>query len=220
MNRIKTELRQGIFGTGWVNAIAGVLLAVSLFLTNIIYDIINHGPNVLFLKTPLDDIIPVIPLFVIPYVSLDYYVYVSLIIFLVFRTKVFRSAALSMLVAWYVSYVFYIFLQSYMYRPVLAGNDFLTNLINQVYAGDEPYNCFPSLHTSISTIIAFHWWRVHKGFGIPAAIWSGLIVLSTVFVKQHYIPDVAAGLVLAFCASVLFAKLFPNEKRLDAATKE
>jgi membrane-associated phospholipid phosphatase len=212
MNRLKAELKRGIFGTGWVNVLVCVALAAALYFMNMLYSILNHGPNVLFLKSALDDIIPLVPQFAIPYISLDMYVYASLIVFLVFRTSVFKAASLSMFAAWGVSYLFYIFLQSYMDRPVLEGNDYFIGLIRQVYEHDNPYNCFPSLHTSISTIVAIHWWRGHRGFGIAAAVWSCLIVLSTMFVKQHYIADVASGLVLAFGVSFLFAKLFPDRK--------
>ena len=49
----------------------------------------------------------------------------------------------------------------------------------------------------MSTIIAIHWWRLDRRIGIPAAIWTALIVVSTVLIKQHYLADVAGGLVLA-----------------------
>jgi membrane-associated phospholipid phosphatase len=213
MNFLKSQLKQGIFGTGWMNALLSVLLAVALYFTNGIYSVLNHGPNILFLKTPLDVIIPVIPPFVIPYVSLEIYIYVSLIVFMVIRTRVFRSAAVSMIAVWFISYAFYFFLQSYVDRPDLSGSDFFTTLIRGVYSGDNPYNDFPSLHTSTSTIMAIHWWRIDKRIGIPAAVWTALIVLSTVFIKQHYVADLFAGLALAFTASLLFLKLFTDKAK-------
>ncbi len=206
MTWLKAQWQQGIFGTGWPNAGIGILLAVGVFLTNEIYDLLNHGPNVLFLKTPLDDLIPVVSPFVIPYVSLQPFVYASLILFILFRTRIFQSAALSTIAALLVSYLFYFFLQTYIDRPRLAGDDILTRMILGVYASDNPYNDFPSLHASISTILAIHWWRVDKRIGLPVAAWVALIVASTVFVKQHYVPDPIAGLLLAFGVSWMFGK--------------
>ena len=206
MEWLKAQLKQGIFGTGWTNAGISVLLAVGVYVTSEIYYALNHGPNVIFMKSPLDDLIPVVPPFVIPYVSLEPFIYATLVLFLLFRTRIFQSAALTMIAAWFVSYLFYYFLQSVMIRPTLTGTDALTQMIRGVYASDNPYNDFPSLHTSLSTILAIHWWRVDKRIGVPVAIWVALIVASTVFVKQHYVADVVAGLLLAFGAAFFFLR--------------
>jgi membrane-associated phospholipid phosphatase len=79
-------------------------------------------------------------------------------------------------------------------------------MIRDVYASDNAYNDFPSLHTSLSTILDIHWWRVDKRLGIPVAIWVALIVASTVFIKQHYVADAIGGLLLAFGASWVFLR--------------
>ena len=201
MDWLKAQLKQGIFGTGWANAGISIVLAVAVYFTSEIYYALNHGPNVIFMKSPLDDLIPVVPPFVIPYVSLEPFIYATLVLFLLFRTHLFQSAALSLIAAWFVSYAFYFFLQSFIDRPTLTGTDTLTQMIRDVYASDNAYNDFPSLHTSLSTILAIHWWRVDRRIGIPVAIWVALIVASTVFVKQHYVADMISGLLLAFGAS-------------------
>ena len=209
---LRRVLDRGVLGTGWLNAGASVLLAAGVFFASKIYDPLNHGPAVLHLRTPLDDALPLIPLFVIPYDSLEPLIYFSLIVFLVFRTRIFQSAALSLIVAMLVSYAVYFFLQTEVLRPVVSGSDTLSRMIRDVYAGDNPYNDFPSLHTSLSTIIAIAWWRTDRRLGIVAGAWTALIVASTVFVKQHYVADVAAGLLLAWGASWLSKKILPAEK--------
>lgn len=204
MDWLKAQLKQGIFGTGWTNAGISLLLAFGIYFTNKFYAILNHGPNVIFLRSPMDDAIPLVPIFAIPYTSLEPFIYATLVLFLLFRTRLFQSAALSMIAAWFVSYAFYFFLQSYMDRPVLVGNDPLIQMIREVYASDNAFNDFPSLHTSLSTILGIHWLRVDKRIGTPIALWVALIVLSTMFVKQHYIADVISGLILAFSVSWFF----------------
>jgi membrane-associated phospholipid phosphatase len=211
MNEIKRIFGRGVLFTGWKNALACIALAVAVFFANEIYFLLNHGPAILNLRTPLDDAIPVVPVFVIPYVSLNPYVYFTLVALLLFRTRIFQSAALAMLGAWAVSYLFYFFLQSEVLRPMLAGTDAFTQMIRTVYAGDNPYNCFPSLHTSISTIMAIHWWRADRRLGVIAAVWTALIVASTVFIKQHYVADVAGGLALAFGVAWLVWRLLPHK---------
>ncbi|MCL4393808.1 MAG: phosphatase PAP2 family protein [Chloroflexi bacterium] len=212
MEWLKRELRHGVLGTGWANVFFCLLLAAGVYLTSEIYAVLNHGPSVVFLKTPLDELIPVVPPFVIPYVSLEPVVYGTLVLFLLFRTRVFQSAALSMIAAWFVSYAFYLFLQSYVDRPALVGTDTLTQMIRGVYASDNPYNDFPSLHTSLSTILAVHWLRVDRRLGSLVALWFVLIIASTVFVKQHYVPDVVAGLLLGLGVSRVFLRVVDRHK--------
>lgn len=205
---IKRFFELGLFGTGWKNAILSMGLAVAVYLTSLIYALLNHGPTVLNLRTPLDAALPAVPIFVIPYVSLQPIIYVSLVVLLLTRTRIFQSVSLSLIIAWFVSYAFYFFLQTSVLRPVLTSGDVLTRMIRAVYAADNPFNDFPSLHTSLSTIIAMHWFRVDRRVGIIVSVWTVFIVASTVLIKQHYLADVVAGLLLAFGTSLLSMRLF------------
>jgi membrane-associated phospholipid phosphatase len=196
------QLARGVLAErGW-RLIVSLLLIPAILGTNLIYEALNHGPYRIFLETPLDRGLPVVPIFAIPYVSLIPYIGLSLVAFLFFRIRVYRSAALTMIVVWFISYGFYFFLQSYVARPAIMGTDPFSGMIRTIYASDQPYNDFPSLHTSLSTVIAIHWWRFDRRTGILASIWTALIVASTVLVKQHYLADVAGGLVLAAVTSV------------------
>jgi membrane-associated phospholipid phosphatase len=197
------QLRSGIVTERGPRVMVSLLLIPAVLGTTLIYDSLNHGPNRIFLETPVDRALPVVPVFAIPYVSLIPYIGVSLIVFLFFRVRVYRSAAITMIIVWFISYAFYFFLQSYIARPQITGTDPFSGMIRSIYASDRPYNDFPSLHTSLSTIIAIHCWRLDRRIGVPAAMWTALIVASTVLVKQHYLADVAGGLVLAVVTSFL-----------------
>jgi membrane-associated phospholipid phosphatase len=208
---LKRVFDRGVFRTGWINAGASILLAAGVFLASKIYDPLNHGPAVMHLQTPLDEALPLVPLFVIPYVSLEPIIYFSLIVFLIFRTRVFQSASLTLILAMLASYAVYFFAQTEVIRPTIIGTDLLSRMIRGVYAGDNPFNDFPSLHTSLSTIIAIHWWRTDRRIGIVAAAWTALIVASTVFVKQHYVADLVSGLLLAWGASWVTGKVLRSQ---------
>jgi membrane-associated phospholipid phosphatase len=212
---LQRVLGQGIFYTGWKNAIFSILLAVGVYFTSQIYALLNHGPAVINLHTALDSAIPVVPIFVIPYNSIQNYIYATLVLFLLFRTKYFQSACLAMITVWFISYGFYYFLQSEVVRPVLTGTDIFSKMVMNVYAGDNAFNDFPSLHTSLSTILAIHWVRVNKPLGIVLSIWTALIVASTLLIKQHYVADLIFGLVLAFGASWLYTKLIVKKPAAD-----
>jgi membrane-associated phospholipid phosphatase len=202
--RLPEQLRRGILGEGWRTAALDAALVAAILATNALYGPLNHGPNRIFLRTGLDASIPLVPAFAIPYVSLIPFVGVSLLAMMLFRVRVYRSAAFSMIVAWLVSYAAFFFLQSYVERPMVSGNDFFSTLVRRIYASDAPYNDFPSLHTSLSMIIAIHWWYIDRRIGIPVAVWTALIVVSTLLVHQHYVADVAFGIVVAAASSALF----------------
>lgn len=218
MQALLRYLRGGVFFSGWAIAAVCVVLAIADYVTSLGYDYLNHGPYRLFLRTPIDQALPVVPIAVIPYDSLQPFIYASLIVFLVFRVRVFQSAVLSMIATFLVSYVFFAFLQTYVDRPTLTAGDTLTQMIRDVYAGDHPYNDFPSLHVSTSTIIAIHWWRFGRSWTLPIILWAGLIAISTVLVKQHYVPDIAGGLLLAFATSVFFWRFLGPRKATEHAT--
>ncbi len=60
-----------------------------------------------------------------------------------------------------------------------------------------PRDAFPSGHTLV-TLLAVAWsWRCRMGVRWAATIVGGLLVLATVYLRYHYVGDVAAGAVLA-----------------------
>lgn len=75
-----------------------------------------------------------------------------------------------------------------------------------LYGADPPFNCFPSIHVAHSFVSAFALARVHRPVGIAAICAAALVGLSTLFTKQHYVLDVAAGILLAGVAYAIFLR--------------
>jgi hypothetical protein len=148
----REQRRSGIFGEGPRSAIVTLVLGAAAIVVSLFYDALNHGPSVLFLRTPLDDLIPVVGPFAVPYVSLRPFIYLSAALFLLFRVRIYRSAAVSMIVVLLVSYAFYAFLQTYIDRPAIAGDDLFSRMIRDGYASDQPYNDFPSARVAIDDL--------------------------------------------------------------------
>lgn len=166
----------------------------------LLYPVLNHGPARIFLRTPLDRVIPLVPVMVIPYLSLIPLIILAAVVFAVADLRRFRQLALAVTLALLISYLVYALAQSYVIRPSPTGRDWLSAAVRHVYALDQPYNDFPSLHTSLSAIVAILWWRVHRRTGVAVVIWCGLIVASTVLIHQHYLADIAGGLAVAWLA--------------------
>jgi 1-acyl-sn-glycerol-3-phosphate acyltransferase/membrane-associated phospholipid phosphatase/predicted protein tyrosine phosphatase len=84
-------------------------------------------------------------------------------------------------------------------RPVADG--WLGMVFQQFTALDRPFNLFPSLHITLTVILAEAYRRHTRGvlqFALTA--WFMLIGFSTVFTYQHHVVDVAGGLGLAVLA--------------------
>ncbi|MBT2210459.1 MULTISPECIES: phosphatase PAP2 family protein [Actinomadura] len=173
-------------------AVLGGLLAL--------YDPLNRGPARWSPEIPLDEHIPLVKQMVVPYVSVLALGPLTLLFLLVTSVRLARSMIISGILLLVAAYPFYVFAQTHMTRPEVTGDDVFAGLLRAVYGGDDAYNCFPSLHTGFSVIIAVHWLRYDRRAGGPVALWCALIIASTLLVRQHYIADMLAGLAVAALA--------------------
>ena len=203
VERLRQQFQRGVISRGWRGLAEAVVAAVAVYLTSKLYGSLNHAPYRFFLRTPLDQAMPTVYPFVVPYVSLEPVTYGSLVFFLLFRLRVYRSAATSLVLAFLVAALFFFFAQTYVARPAVIGDDTFARMVRAVYASDNPYNDFPSLHVGVSTILAIHWWRLGRRGGWIAAAWAAVVIASTQLIHQHYLVDIAGGLLLAFAASRL-----------------
>jgi membrane-associated phospholipid phosphatase len=186
-----------------------ILLALAAVLAGLFafYGPLNQGPERWVLKTPLDARIPLVKPFVIPYLSIFAVAAVTLPVFVLRSVRIARSTLLAGILTLAVAYLFYAFAQTYVVRPVVAGDDVFSRLLRVVYGNDNAYNCFPSLHTGFSVVMGLHWLWFSPRTGRYIAAWCGLIVLSTVFVHQHYVADMAGGIVVAGTACLVSRRL-------------
>ena len=101
--------------------------------------------------------------------------------------------------------------------PEVVGDGFAAWGLRFLYDADPPYNCFPSLHVAHSFVSALACYRLDRRLGYGALFCASLVAISTLFTKQHYIADVAGGIVLAFVADVLILRDYPrrNVPELD-----
>ena len=99
-------------------------------------------------------------------------------------------------------------------RPELPAADSLTSWGMQLaYYLDEPVNCFPSLHVAAAALAAASVWKVDRVLSVAATVLMVLISASTMLVKQHYVADVvAAVLVVAFWYRVVIHPLDVSDR--------
>lgn len=154
----------------------------------------------------LDRSIPLHPEWAVVYGSL-YLFLIVLPVLTVREETLIRRTVFAYLTIWLTAYVFFVVYPTVAPRPEeVAGKGFAAWSLRLLYGWDPPYNCFPSLHVAHSLVSAIAVHRVHRGVGACAILATGLVALSTLFTKQHYVLDVLGGVALALLASAMFLR--------------
>lgn len=184
-------------------------------LFNIVYILANHAYEKGFnLTIALDRKIPMIPIFVLPYVYWYMYMVVGYIIISINNRKEYMRSMLGLFLGMWTSYIIYFIFPTEIVRPTLLEGGFLNNIINIIYLSDRPFNCFPSLHV-LGTYFVMRYTKKEsnryiyyytQGVGF-------LIILSTLFIKQHFILDAVASIIMVEIINVIVRKI--SDERLE-----
>lgn len=188
----------------------------------VIYNYLNdHIGQATELKTFADNYIPVIPGFVIPYILWYGFVFFYLVYFCFKDTKVYFFTVATIAVGEILCFVCYYLFQTTVTRPDLHGNDLFTFLLQQIYEKDNPYNCFPSIHVLTTYAVMLGSIQVrnkHLFHTIFIHVLGTLIILSTLFTKQHVFLDVAASMLIVSVIYSLLSMVF-NMRQLVKSQK-
>ena len=175
----------------------------------LIYQVLNEHPQKpADISTSLDHNIPFIPVFIIPYIIWYAYMFVYLVYFCFKDTRVFIKTLIMIVLAELVCFTIYFFFQTTVPRPNPQGNTLMIQLVKMIYANDQPYNCFPSIHvlTTFSIMLgSLNLQNKHLLNTISIHLIGSLIIISTLFVKQHVILDMIGSMFLiTFIYGIVF----------------
>ncbi|MDO4458707.1 MAG: phosphatase PAP2 family protein [Clostridia bacterium] len=170
---------------------------------------------VTILHTPLDDIIPFCEYFIIPYLMWFVFVIAAVLYFTLFNEKdnEFHSFIASLIFGMGLFILIsFLFPNGQNLRPDLGmGNNIFQKACIRLYGNDTSTNILPSLHVynAVACNIAFS--KNERVRNRPVLITfinvlTVMIVLSTMFLKQHCVIDVVAALVLNYIAYLAFYK--------------
>lgn len=149
------------------------------------------------------------PLFVLPFLFIR-------------NTQFFRLFSFSYILVMGICYLFYLVIPvSFTRRPEFVVDSFSAFVLSIVYTADNSWNCFPSMHVAMSLMASLTILEVHRVRGVFATLLTVLIAASTVLIKQHYVLDVVAGMVITFGVYFAFIRkrihdiLFTNIQRME-----
>ena len=152
------------------------------------------------LGTPLDELIPFRPAWISVYVlSFLSWIITFFLLFQQRKEHVYRNSAAYLLTLMLTGIIFML-VPGAIERPEVPGKDFFSWLTRIIYACDQPNNLCPSLHV----ICSYYCWRaIFDTEGIP--LWYRrfnfafllLVCCCILFVKQHVVVDVPAGVLVS-----------------------
>ncbi len=168
------------------------------------------------IHSSIDDKIPFVEFFIVPY--LLWFVFIAAVFVYFFLMDVNDFYKLCKLM--FTGMTIFLIISTLMpnglnLRPVYFERDnIFVDMVRQIYKIDTPTNVLPSLHVFNSLAACIAIWhsenlRKHKVISMGAYALAGLIILSTVFLKQHSVIDVMAAFLMAY---VLHEFVYATEK--------
>jgi membrane-associated phospholipid phosphatase len=177
-----------------------VLLALFL-LVALLYFPLNRRKPLYYWKTRFDDKLPLIPVFVVPYIL--HTPFIAMSFWLLSTTPIFRNFLTAQLLCFCLGCLFWLIFPNGVKRPKLESKGGY-KLLNFIYKHDGDTNGTPSGHVFTTSICIYFFHEYPIGEVVGSAIIIGIfIIISTIFTKQHYIVDVVGGVIFALFSILL-----------------
>jgi membrane-associated phospholipid phosphatase len=173
-------------------------------------------------KLPVDDLIPLWPVWTIPYL-LIIPLWIAFLVWSVLGMDDarFRRLITAGLITEYVSIAVFVLYPTYIIRPELTAAADPLGLIGYLYSVDETYNALPSMHMSLTVLLVLHFWNWQPRLRPFLAALVPVVIFSTLFTRQHYVLDLVSGAALAIAATwisgVLAARWEMREMQRETA---
>lgn len=179
-----------------------LLFLLAALITTWVYFPLNRRKSRFYWESPIDKRIPLIPMFVVPYYF--FFVYMASAVFLLSETTQFRSALIAFILANLIASIFWYIFPNGIRRVRVKRVGFFFKWLNDLYWVDKhDTNSCPSNHVYGSTICTYYLCMAYPHIQILFVFIGASIVVSTIFVKQHHVIDLIAGLFLAASSIVI-----------------
>ena len=150
---------------------------------------------------PIDDQIPLISWFVYPY-FLTFPLGLFTFFYLAYKDKMaFYNLYITLLISFAISGIVYLFGQTQFTKPDFEPQTFTDRFVVWTWGSTNPVNCFPSQHTFMATAMIIACFSANREkmnifFRLFTIATSVLIILATVFIRQHFLLDIFASIVI------------------------
>lgn len=200
--------------------LAAVLVYGIFYLAGFAWVEQRYVTGVHIMTLPIDYKIPFLEIFIIPYALWFGYIAVALAYFLMHEEEDFDSLAQFLVFGMTLFLLISaIYPNGLNLRPKTFERDnIFVDMVKILYANDTPTNVLPSIHVynSVAIFIAVKRSKLaekNRAWAWGSGILSFLIILSTMFLKQHSVFDVVSALALSLCAERLCYRVHIPLKR-------
>lgn len=181
--------------------------------------------NYYVIHMKIDDYIPFLEIFIIPYLLWFLYIASVVVLFVFLDKKDFYKLCITLGVGMTLFLIIsYLIPNGHLLRPTTYPRDnIFVDMVKALHRNDTPTNIFPSIHcyNSIMVHIAIMKCEKLKNFKrtrIASFILCTSIIFSTVFLKQHSVFDVITAFILAV---ILYLCVYrPDAIRLQKTTAD
>ena len=163
--------------------------------------------NPIYIDYYLDDRIPFLGRFV--YIYDTFYPFIFLAFYYLYKNdeKAYYKGIIAGIIGFLICDIIFLSIPTIMYRPIIPDVDPVTNFVLKVtFLYDAPpLNCFPSIHClfSFQVIYSIIFSKVENRKKILIVIYALLVIISTLFIKQHYIFDVISAFLIVVISSLI-----------------
>lgn len=171
------------------------------------------------IQTGLDEHIPFVEYFIVPYLLWFAFIVVAFLYFFFTDIPGFYKMARFMFTGMTIFLIIStLFPNGQDLRPAVFERDnIFVDMVRALYRADTCTNVFPSLHVfnSLSVCVAVgesEALKKHRAVCIGAYTLAALIILATMFLKQHSVLDVMGAGVMAY---VLYQLVYAPQKRRE-----
>ncbi|OIN89356.1 hypothetical protein COX59_04460 [Candidatus Beckwithbacteria bacterium CG_4_10_14_0_2_um_filter_47_25] len=173
-----------------------LILVLVYLLLQWLYLPLNRRPVKYYWRLALDDRLPLVPGMIVIYFSYFLMFFIGSLV-LIFSDQFWPFAA-AMILAQGLGDLFWYFFPNGAKRPEVRGKGLMRQWLRWLYRWDQyDGNAAPSAHVFHALIIGHFLARMWPPLTLPIYIWVGLIIVSTVLIKQHYILDILGGMLVA-----------------------
>lgn len=188
-----------------------LLYCISLVIyQSILYFIAKLSPfNITLIGSNLDNKIPFIDEFIYFYIS--WYLMLFIVPYLMYKKDkdIFKNYLITIITCNTFVFFIYFLYPTTINRPNIIVKDITSFITYFIYKIDTPaLNCFPSMHCIISFIYMYIviFENEFSKYRLSIIIWSLLIIISTLFVKQHVLLDVLGAFVISLVIYLIVNK--------------
>lgn len=188
-----------------------IIIIISIAFESLMYELgraFSHSPTLLV--SSIDDKIPFLAGFIYPYISWYLMLFFVPIIIHKYSKADFCNYITTTIITIIIAFCIFIIFPTTVNRPNIVGINFTSNITYLIFKMDEPVLCcLPSMHCVLCFLFIIYTIKL-KGlkspFKVIITLWSSLVILSTLFIKQHVIYDILGAIIVVYLAYIICKK--------------